>query len=135
MPDLLPLTFRVLMQGNCSLKIVMLFFLCTSLAITQRLYHIKYYNLSLYREQKVILIVKTIPGRNICASENLLLTVLHEILEHGGEGIILQKSDSPYHPGRSSVLYKMKVHLYSNMSTYRLCFLVLTNFKSVTNNN
>jgi hypothetical protein len=69
---------------------------------------------------------KTIPGRTKCDSPDSLLFLLNEILEYGGEGIILYKFDSTYEPGRSNVLYKLKVSLCTPSSLPLLSELTRT---------
>ena len=43
-------------------------------------------------------------------SREALLTLLNEVVEQGGEGLMLRKADAPYRPGRSADLLKLKRH-------------------------
>lgn len=53
--------------------------------------------------------IKVIAPRVKCVSEKQLIAYSKEILEHGGEGVILRKPKSTYEHGRSSSLIKYKV--------------------------
>eukprot|EP00026_Physarum_polycephalum_P004881 Phypoly_transcript_04905.p1 GENE.Phypoly_transcript_04905~~Phypoly_transcript_04905.p1 ORF type:complete len:657 (+),score=93.00 Phypoly_transcript_04905:87-2057(+) len=52
--------------------------------------------------------VLVVPGRISCCSKDFLVSLLHEVLENGGEGVILYKFSSKYESGRSTLLYKIK---------------------------
>ena len=38
------------------------------------------------------------------------MALLHEVVEQGGEGLMLRKADAPYRAGRSADLLKLKRH-------------------------
>jgi ATP-dependent DNA ligase len=50
-------------------------------------------------------------ARMASTTQSHLNNMLHNVVDHGGEGIILQKSSSRYEHGRSTSLLKVKVSL------------------------
>jgi DNA ligase-1 len=50
--------------------------------------------------------------KQVCEGMNHMESFLQDIIDEGGEGIILRDPFSPYQPGRSSGYLKHKVHLF-----------------------
>jgi hypothetical protein len=68
-------------------------------------------NKRIYKQLRFILIiVNIIAPRFLCTSSTLLTHSLQQVIEDGGEGIILRKPQSHYLPGRSVCLLKIKVN-------------------------
>ena len=53
--------------------------------------------------------IQIIASRFSCSSVTILMNSLQQVIEGGGEGVILRRPHSLYQPGRSPNLIKFKV--------------------------
>ena len=66
--------------------------------------------------------------REVCTGMTHLEKVFQDIMDGGGEGIIIRNPSSPYEPGRSKGFLKHKVKMQASFLGFFISFLSLVSF-------